>query len=272
MSKDPIYVELPGNRDEVLRTLVKKNKTGLPVMRKEGEVAGFVTRQNIFEKPEETQLSILMKRDYPTIGPDMDSVEAAKIMWKDQLYHLPVVEDGQLVGIITPTDILKVIEKKSIQEPVQSFVRLPCVPLYENTPLNVAVAVMRLSNIYALPVLNDNARLTGIIADRDIFNLTMVDGSVAISDLGLGDDEDDWTWEGLRNVMKLYYEVSRVTLPTMMVKEIMIKEPVSIFNKTCVSEAARLMLRNDFGQLPIKNSEDRLESMIYELDIMAALF
>ncbi|MCK4718509.1 MAG: CBS domain-containing protein [Thermoplasmata archaeon] len=272
MTKDPIAIELPGNRDDLLRTMVKNNKTGLPILHKDGKgVAGMITRQDIFSKPEETQLPLLMQKDPPVVSPNITVREASKILLEKNIYHLPVVEGDTLVGIITPTDLLKLIEKNGSEAPVADYIRLPCVPLYEKTPLNVAIAMMRLSKIYALPVLNDEARLTGIITDRDIFNLSIVDGSLAISDLGLGDDEDEWTWEGLRNVMKLYYEVSRVTLPNKLVKDIMVSDPKSIFKKTSIAEAARLMLRNDYGQLPIRNHEDRLEAMIYELDLLVSL-
>ena len=271
MTKNPISMELPGSRDELLRTLVKNNKTGMPILKKDGIVAGLVTRQDIFVNPEETQISLLMQKDPVVIETDVDVTEAAKMMLSKKTYHLSIVEENKLVGIVTPTDLLKVVEKRNIDTPVEQFIRQPCVALYEETPLNVAVTIMRLSDIYALPVLNENARLSGIISDRDIFNMTMVDGSVAVSDLGLGDDEDDWTWEGLRNVMKLYYEVSKVTLPSKNVKEIMVKKPDSIFKKTSVSDAAKLMLRNDYGQLPIRNAADRLEAMVYDIDLVAAL-
>jgi CBS domain-containing protein len=119
--------------------------------------------------------------------------------------------------------------------------------------------------------LDDESKLSGIVTDRDIFNLTVVDGSTAMADLGSGEDEDVWTWEGMRNIMKLYYEVSKITLPKIAVKEIMVKDPTTVFRKTTISEAARIMRKNDFGQLPIRNSDDRLIAMVDELDVIAVL-
>jgi CBS domain-containing protein len=272
MTENPIVAELPGTRTEVLKKLVKNNVTGMPVIKSDdGTLAGFVTRQDIFSKPEEEQLALVIRRDMPTIGPNASVKDAARLMVDMGLSHLPVVEKSKLVGILTPTDLLIVVEKDNPQISVEEIVRSPCIPIYQGAPLTVALATFRAAKVYALPVLDDDAKLVGIITDRDIFNQTVVDSSVVMSDLGMSDDEDNWTWEGLRNIMKLWYEVSRVDLPRLMVKDIMIKNPMTVFRKTLVADAARIMRKNDFGQLPVRDSKDNLVAMIYDIDVVSTL-
>jgi CBS domain-containing protein len=272
MTENPIVAELPGTRTEVLKKLVKNNVTGLPVVKSDdGTLAGFVTRQDIFSKPEEEQLALVIRRDMPTIGPNASVKDAARLMVDKGLSHLPVVEKNKLVGILTPTDLLIVVEKDNPQVSVEEIVRSPCIPIYQGAPLTVALATFRAAKVSALPVLDDEAKLVGIITDRDIFNQTVVDSSVVMSDLGISDDEDNWTWEGLRNVMKLWYEVSRVDLPKLAVKDIMIKNPMTVFRKTLVADAARTMRKNDFGQLPVRDSKDNLVAMIYDIDVVSTL-
>ena len=272
MTENPIVAELPGTRTEVLKKLVKNNVTGLPVVKSDtGILAGFVTRQDIFSKPDEEQLALVMKREVPIIGPNAGVKDAARMMVEMDLSHLPVVEKGKLVGILTPTDLLIVVEKENPQVTVEEIVRSPCIPIYYGAPLSVALATFRAAKVFALPVLDDDAKLVGIITDRDIFNQTVVDRSVVMSDLGIGDDEDNWTWEGLRNVLKLWYEVSRVDLPKLKVRDIMIKSPTTVFRKTLVADVARIMRKNDFGQLPVRDSKDNLVAMIYDLDVISTL-
>jgi CBS domain-containing protein len=272
MTENPIVAELPGTRTEVLKKLVKNNVTGLPVVKgDDGTLAGFVTRQDIFAKPDEEQLALVMRRDAPTIGPNASVRDAARIMVDKSLSHLPVVEKNRLVGILTPTDLLIVVEKDNPQIAVEDIVRSPCIPIYLTAPLSVALATFRAARVYALPVLDDDAKLVGILTDRDMFNQTIVDRSVVMSDLGISDDEDNWTWEGLRNVMKLWYEVSRVDLPKLSVKDIMIKNPMTVFRKTLVGDAARIMRKHDFGQLPVRDSKDNLVAMIYDIDVVSTL-
>ena len=271
MTENPIVAELPGTRTEVLKKLVKNNITGMPVVKDDGTLAGFVTRQDIFSKPDEEQLALVIRRDCPTIGANANVKDAARMMVESSLSHLPVVEKNKLVGILTPTDLLIVVEKDNPQTTVEEIVRSPCIPIYSGAPLTVALATFRAAKVYALPVLDDDAKLVGIITDRDIFNQTIVDSSVAMSDLGISDDEDNWTWEGLRNVMKLWYEVSRVDLPKLTVKEIMVKNPMTVFRKTLVGDAARTMRKNDFGQLPVRDSKDNLVAMVYDIDVVSTL-
>jgi predicted transcriptional regulator len=187
------------------------------------------------------------------------------------LSHIPVVEKNKLVGILTPTDLLIVVEKENLQVTVEEIVRSPCIPIYHGAPLSVALATFRAAKVYALPVIDDDAKLVGIITDRDIFNQSIVDSSVVMSDLGISEEDDNWTWEGLRNVMKLWYEVSRVDLPRLTVKDIMIKNPMTVFRKTLVGDAARIMRKNDFGQLPVRDSKDNLVAMIYDIDVVSTL-
>ncbi len=66
--------------------------------------------------------------------------------------------------------------------------------------------------------------------------------------------------------MKLWYEVSNIEVPNVKVRDIMIKPPTTVFKKTNVSEAARTMRRNDFGQLPVVDSKDDLTAMLFDLD------
>jgi CBS domain-containing protein len=271
MSKDVVCVELPGNRTELLVLMASKNITGLPVIKKDKTLAGFVTRQDIYAKPDEEQLALVMRSDYPTLEPKESIESAAKLLLEHDLHHLPIVKKGKLAGIVTPADYLRVIEKMDLEDEIESFVRTPCVPVHVDTPITVLDVLFRVANVVAAPVLDDSGKLVGIVTDRDLFNLSIVNGHTAVSDLGIGEDEDAWTWEGLRNIMKLYYEVKHIQLPKLPVSKVMVKDPMTIFRKTSVSEAAKLMRKNDFGQLPIRGSNDNLLAMIYELDLLAAV-
>ena len=272
MTKKLVKAEAPSSRTKVLKLLVKHNVTGVPVV-KEGTMSyvGFVSRQDIFAKPDVEQLALIVNKDHPYINSKDNVKKAAKMLVSNELHHLPVISNKKLVGIVTPTDLLAIVEKENFKKSVEKLVRRPCIPIYEGTPLTVVAAMIKITNAYAFPVLDDDSRLSGIITDRDIFNLSVIDGTTAISDLGSGEDEDEWTWEGLRNIMKLYYEVSKITLPKIPVKEIMVKDPVTVFRKTSISEAARIMRKNDFGQLPIRDSDDKLIAMVDELDLITSL-
>ncbi len=273
MTKKPIVARLPASREDVVALLVKNKKTGLPVVKDStGEYIGFLNRQMLFDRPETEQLALLVDRDYPTVSGSDDIKEAARILLDNELHHLPVVNrKGMVEGVVTPADFLPIIAEKGSKNPVEKYVRSPCVPLHLKTPLKVALLTMRLTKLYAFPVVNDEGILTGIITDRDIFNRNVIEKSISTADIGLGDDEDVWNWEGLKNVMKLYYEISKIDVPNIPVEEIMIRNPKTIFRQSPVSDAAEIMYENDYGQLPIRDENNRLMAMIYELDLLASL-
>jgi CBS domain-containing protein len=272
MTANPIVVQVPGSRNEVLQLMVKHNLTGLPVVkRSDGSLTGLITRQDMFNKPDEDQLAMLMRRNPPTIGPKDPVREAARIFCTGSARHLPVVDKNRLVGIVTPTDLLEAVEKGGYQMPVEDVVKSTCVPVYEDSPLVVALVTLKVSKVTAMPVLDEKGRLVGILTDRDIFNNTLINDRVARSNQGPALEEDEWTWESLHNVMKLWYEVSRLELPGVPVKDIMVHNPTTVFRKTTVAEAARTMRKNDFGQLPVRDSKDHLLAMIYDLDIVSVL-
>lgn len=272
MTHNPITAEIPGSRNDVLKLMVRHNLTGLPIIKKvDGSLVGMVTRNDIFQHPEEDQLAMVMNREPLVLSPQ-DTVEtAAALMTTKRVTHFPVVEGGKLVGILTPTDLLNEVEKKASNIPVEELALDPCVPIYQETPLRAALVTFKASRVNALPVLDANGRLAGIITDRDVFNKSLINGSVALTALGMGDDEDSWSWDGLRNIMKLWFEVSKIEMPAVPVRDIMVRSPTTVFKKTNVSEAARTMRRNDFGQLPVVDSKENLVAMLYDINAVSIL-
>lgn len=51
----------------------------------------------------------VMTKQVDTIGPEASALEAAEILRERGYGCLPVIEDGQLIGIVTPTDFLGLV-------------------------------------------------------------------------------------------------------------------------------------------------------------------
>lgn len=96
----------------------------LPVLR-ERKLVGMVTEREIKQfasspmsrnSPEEynammeaTPVSRVMTRDPLAVKPDQSMHETAGLMYERKLSALPVVENGELIGIITTTDMLALL-------------------------------------------------------------------------------------------------------------------------------------------------------------------
>ncbi len=271
MDRDHVTIELPASRNEVLQLMVTKDVGAVYVVERDMSLKGIVTRKDILRNPEKDQVALIMRRDPVYIKLDSDISEAAKLMYEHRIHNLPVIdEEGTLVGAIRTVNFLRVIEDGEHKEPVE-LVMGRCIPVYEETPLSVIREIMEVSDSYALCVLDGEGRLTGVITEADLFKYAKVDESVNRIDIGLGEDEDKWTWEGMRDIVGLYYVNAVLSLPSMPVKEAMVKGVITVSPRTSISIAARKMRVNNVEQLPVVNVEGKLQGMVEDIDLLKAL-
>ena len=273
MSTDLIVGYVPGTVKSALDLLAKHNVSGMPILKKDTKkVVGVITRTDIFKNADEEQLALVMSKEVHSVTNDQDIKDAAKLLFEKRIHGLPVVNKKKnLVGIISPKDILKVLSDKNERETENYFTNIVA-PTYQDTPINIAMEIINITNENALPVLNDELKLTGIVTDGDLFKLSHIRESVSQTNMGMGGDEDQWTWEGIRDIVRLHYSTSEITLPQIPVKEIMITDVVKGFKNTTVSEIANSMLKHDISHIPIVDANDRLIGMISDIDLMACMF
>ena len=271
MTTDIIVAEVPGNREDVLRMFGKYEISGMPVV-KAGtrKLAGVITRNDLFRNSDEAQLAMIMNDNPVTISPDDDIKKAAKIFYEKRIHGLPVVENGKVVGIVSPSDILRLIERFDGDE-VDGYLSPIFVPVYEETPLPVVMKIFRVTDAGALPVLDGEGMLSGIVADGDLFTFSHLDENVVKSEMGIGEDEDVWSWEGIRDVMRLYYETSKIQLPPIPVKEVMVKDVITVFRKTTLSAVAQKMLDNKINQMPVMDEGNEIMGIVCDIDLMKTL-
>jgi Zn-dependent protease/predicted transcriptional regulator len=110
----PVVTVSPGMR---LSELVEKMHTtkhlGFPVVDK-GQLIGLVTLADVQKSPPTDREALLVKdvmsRQVLTLPPEAALTEAFKIMSERQIGRIPVMKGDEIVGIVTRTDILKVME------------------------------------------------------------------------------------------------------------------------------------------------------------------
>ncbi len=273
MSTDLIVGYVPGTIWDALKVLAKHNVSGMPILKKDTKnVVGVVTRNDIFKKPDEEQLALIMNADPKIICKDEELIEAAKLFYENRIHGLPVVDKKKnLVGIISPTDVLKALPDK-YDDVVEKYFTKNLVPVYYETPITIIMEIINITSETALPILNDERKLAGMVSEGDLFKLSHIKESVAKTDMGLGDDEDAWTWEGIRDTVRIYYSTTQVDLPDVAVKDIMITDIKKATRNTPISEVARMMYKNNISHIPIVDSEDRLVGIVSDIDLMACMF
>lgn len=270
MTTDVVHVEIPGNRDDVLKILKRTGISGVPVI-KHKKLVGIITRKDLLRKPEETQLGLLMTAKPATIEPDASIGEAARILVEKRIRRLPVVEDGHLLGLISVADLVHAIAQKKIKEEIKDNYMSQTFALWEETPLPVVGRVMEISGVDAVPILDAESHLQGIISERDLIRSSSIEDSVGVSDFSNGTDDDEWTWESIRDNHTISFGISKVQLPNRPVKLAMVKNVVAVPANAEVSECALKMRRARVDQLPVVNGDKRLVAMLYDRELIKAL-
>lgn len=123
MGKHPLTVKPDAPVDATLKRMKEERIRRFPVVGDEGELVGIVSQTDLlYAAPSpSTSLSVyemhylfsrievsqVMTEDVITVEHDDPIEEAARLMVDHRIGGLPVMRDGNLVGIITETDIFK---------------------------------------------------------------------------------------------------------------------------------------------------------------------
>ena len=126
MSKELITVSSTDRLFHARRQMLEAHVGRLPVV-DDGKLVGMITskdlmrafidfRKKVPEKYQKSQIKEVLVEDIMSKNPtvvtkDMSITEVSDIIMETGFNGLPVVEDDEVVGIITQTDILKLIEK-----------------------------------------------------------------------------------------------------------------------------------------------------------------
>jgi CBS domain-containing protein len=269
MTKDVAYVSLPGNRDQVLKTLQKSHVSGVPVVKKD-EVVGIITRSDILRNREEDQTALLMTRNPVIVTSENTVEEASELLLKHEIRRLPVVDGKKLVGIITVADIVRVAADMSIQARIEEYFEKDFVVLWNEMPVPIAGAIMEYSQVAACAVIDSSLKLVGIITDRDLIKSSVIEDSVGKTDMSAGHEEDQWMWESVKQTMNKYYAVSRIELRNILVKEAMVPA-ITAIKSAKISECASIMRKNRIDQIPVVSSNQKLIGMLRDRDIVKAV-
>jgi CBS domain-containing protein len=117
MTTDLVTVTENDIAELVLKVMEWRNINHLPVEDMSGKLKGIITKKRLvhyLEQPDSDQLATaadVMDKKPETIGPNDDIRFAMLLMLDKKLSCLPVVEKGELIGIITDKDTQEIWDK-----------------------------------------------------------------------------------------------------------------------------------------------------------------
>ena len=92
---------------EAARIMSNKNIGSLIVMKK-NKVVGILTERDILKSIEKPGASVgtVMTKNMVFVDPNENLENAAELMTSNKIRRLPVIEKGELIGIVTATDLI----------------------------------------------------------------------------------------------------------------------------------------------------------------------
>jgi CBS domain-containing protein len=85
---------------------------GVPVVDEGNGLIGIITESDLREHVgylDRTRVSGAMTPRPITVAPDAPVSSAARLLLENKFYALPVLQEGRLVGIVTASDLLRVL-------------------------------------------------------------------------------------------------------------------------------------------------------------------
>lgn len=114
-----------------------------------------------------------MTRRVTTVTPNTTVLTALRLLYIQSIRHLPVVEDGQLIGIVSDRDLTPAARSASSSARRDATVRTVMTPavrwMRPDDDLIAATRQMLAWRISALPVI-DHGQLAGILTTTDCLN------------------------------------------------------------------------------------------------------
>lgn len=133
----------------------------------------------------EMSVADLMTAEVVTLTEDETLAHAQRCMARGRIRHLPVVREGQLVGLVTHRDLLaasfsifaevEASEQRRVFDTVRvvEAMHRDVVTVSPQLPVSKAARILLENKYGCLPVVDDDQMLRGIVTEADFLRLTV---------------------------------------------------------------------------------------------------
>ena len=261
---------IPSDRALAIETM-KNNDISELIALKEGTESflGIISITDILSKPEEEQLALIMKREVPVIN-KKDSIEKAiSLFLSGDFYYLPVVENGNVIGILSLKEILPLVNKKyKIKKSISEFIdNNQFMSVWENTPTYIASRIMLNFKVSFLGVLDDKGRFVGLLDNSDMIRAGEIISGITESDATKGESGDDWDWNWKTSVL---IGTSNFYLPNKPVSNYLKKEYSTINQNLPISHAIEILQKDGTRYIAVIGDNNVLIGILRDVDILKA--
>jgi CBS domain-containing protein len=263
----PVYTVSPEDTVSHVKNVMLKHKVGRVAVAYEGTLVGVIAKYDLAKmlesseagwrrRHQERALAKTIMSENPLVtSPETPAVNAAQKMTANGVGCLPVVKDGELVGILTDTDLVSNFAGTDSKVRVKTLMTQSFLTCHRHHSINHVLRDMEANHVFRTIVQEGNGVPVGIITHT---NLTFAkEPFVSSKDIVM-----------VRKAEHAGVQKNRYVRKVLRVAEDIMSEPlVTISGDLTAVAAARLMIAKRVDALPVVKG-DLVVGIISKTDIV----
>ena len=257
MKEEVVHVDKDQNIQDALKLMKKHKISRLPVVNinadHDRELVGIVTEKDIALRlgsskygnlpPSHFHVSTVMKQDPVVIESTQNIGIAAETMIKNKIDGMPVINDCEIVGMLTKTDFLEICKGKPFNSTsIADRMETDLVTVSPSDRLVHARRCLIDKEVGRLPVVEEDI-LEGIITAKDVANAMI----------------------SFRKIVPDKYKNARIR--NLLVGDVMTQNVKTIDGGSTLEQAATVMLENRISGIPVE-LDGKLKGIITKTDLI----
>jgi CBS domain-containing protein/anti-sigma regulatory factor (Ser/Thr protein kinase) len=110
----------------------------------------------------------VMSREVYTLAPSQTIRDGLELLRIKRISGAPVVENGDLVGVISTEDLMRALTQNDLESPIRKYMSSNVISVKSYEPVVKALEMFARTNVGRLPVTNEHDQLVGMITKGDI--------------------------------------------------------------------------------------------------------
>ena len=261
MSENVVSIDKNLNICDCLRMMYKDNLSRIPVTstnENKKVLVGIISEKDIANKlgsakygnmaPSHFHVSTVMVKDLITVDEDDDVTEVAKILIDKNIGAIPVLSDGEMVGIVTKSDFIYLCKAKAYEKiSVKDIMTTDIISISADDRLVHARKVIMDSGVGRLLLTEDN-ELAGIITSKDIAK----------------------AFVSFRKHTPDKYQASQIK--ELIAGDYMSTNVETISQYATVPQLADAMLETGYNGYPVVDDEDQIIGIVTQSDLLKLIY
>jgi CBS domain-containing protein len=296
MTPDPVTVQPESPLRELVELLIVRGYRALPVVNRDGQLVGLVTRGDLIERgglrlgvellpalsadaveqelrrlEAESRMTAadLMTRNVVTVRPKTNLAAAGRLMEEQHLNPLPVLDaGGRVVGIISRVDVLRTVAAPD----------LAAIAMAAEVPVQTGAGTVGAVMSRQVPAVGAEAGLGEVLAamvSSRLNRVVVVDGERrpigVITDTELLRRVEPEAQPGLVQVLMRKLGHREVTPDGARAVDLMLPRGEWVRAETPIGDAIRLMLERQYKILPVVDQDGKLVGLVDRADLLRAI-